>query len=151
MNHSRTRLSLAGAAVLLGGLVTFGVLPAHAGSHAAAGTKLVKTQAAHILVTPKGRTLYAFAADTQNKSTCYGECAKFWPPRLVASGTTPPAKMAGVPGTFGVTMRTDGTHQLTYNGAPLYTFAGDKKPGDINGEGLLASGGYWWAVVTRGK
>ncbi|HXT33958.1 MAG TPA: hypothetical protein VN837_00145 [Chloroflexota bacterium] len=34
---------------------------------------------------------------------------------------------------------------MTYDGAPLYTFANDKKPGDVNGEGVL---GLWWAVVV---
>jgi predicted lipoprotein with Yx(FWY)xxD motif len=111
----------------------------------------VKTTTAHILVTPKGKTLYVFAPDPKNKSTCSGECAKFWPPRLVGSNAHPAASIAGVPGTFGVITRTDGTRQLTYDGAPLYTFAGDKNAGDMNGQGLFASGGFWWVVVAAGK
>ncbi len=111
----------------------------------------VKTTAAHILVTPKGQTLYVFAPDSRNKSTCSGGCAKFWPPRHIARGVTPRTKIAGVPGSFGEITRTDGTRQLTYQGAPLYTFVGDKKPGDINGQGLVASGGYWWVVVAGGE
>jgi predicted lipoprotein with Yx(FWY)xxD motif len=59
--------------------------------------------------------------------------------------------MTGIPGKFGVTMRKNGAHQLTYDGAPLYTFAGDKDSGDTYGQGLFASGGFWWAVVAAGQ
>jgi predicted lipoprotein with Yx(FWY)xxD motif len=59
--------------------------------------------------------------------------------------------MAGIPGTFGVVMRTDGSRQLTYDGAPLYTFVQDKDSGDAYGQGLVAAGGYWWVVVATGK
>ncbi|HLJ66533.1 MAG TPA: hypothetical protein VKX16_04150 [Chloroflexota bacterium] len=152
MQRYRSRFSLVPLVLLtVGSLVALAVSPVQAKSHASAGAKLVKTIHGHILVTPKGRTLYIFAADSPNKSSCYGECAKFWPPRLVTSGTTVPHKVSGIPGTFGVTTRTDNTQQLTYNGAPLYTFAGDKKAGDVTGEGVNASGGYWWAVVTAGR
>jgi predicted lipoprotein with Yx(FWY)xxD motif len=121
------------------------------GSSPQSGTVLVKLANAKILVTSTGMTLYVFAKDPANKSMCYGTCAKYWPPYLVAKGTTPAASMSGIPGTFGTVARTDGTQQLTYDGAPLYTFLGDKKPGDMNGQGLTASGGYWWVVVAAGK
>lgn len=117
----------------------------------AATPALVKTSAAQILVNAKGMTLYVFAPDKKNKSTCYGACAKYWPPLLVPKGTPAPATMAGVPGAFGVAVRTDGTHQLTYDGAPLYTFLEDKKAGQMTGQGLVAAGGYWWVVVAAGK
>lgn len=137
--------------VMLGLAGTSAVSPVLARSRAAAhAASLVHSTAAHILVTSTGRTLYVFAKDQQNKSACYGQCATNWPPKLVPSGVTPPRKVAGITGTFGVTMRTNGTHQLTYDGAPLYTFIADKKAGDITGQGLFALGGYWWAVVTRG-
>jgi predicted lipoprotein with Yx(FWY)xxD motif len=46
-----------------------------------------------------------------------------WPPVLVPTGTKPATKIPGIPGTFGVIMRKDGSQQLTYDRAPLYTFA----------------------------
>jgi predicted lipoprotein with Yx(FWY)xxD motif len=55
-----------------------------------------------------------------------------------------------VPGTFGVTVRTDGSRQLTYDHAPLYTFLLDKKPGDTKGQGLFGFGGSWWIVAAGG-
>jgi predicted lipoprotein with Yx(FWY)xxD motif len=111
----------------------------------------VKLAAGKILKTSKGLTLYVFAPDTPNKSTCYGTCAKFWPPMLVPMGTKPAAKMPGIPGTFGVAMRKDGSQQLTYDKAPLYTFVQDKDSGDAYGQGLYISGGFWWVVVAAGK
>ena len=115
-------------------------------AHAAAAP--VKVIAGKLLKTSKGLTIYVFAADSADKSTCYGPCAKYWPPVLIPKGTMPPAKMAGIAGTFGVTMRTDGTQQLTYDKAPLYTFIKDKDSGDFYGQGVVASGGFWWAVVA---
>lgn len=148
----RSLPALVGATMLLAGLLTAAVSPVLAKNHAQARAAApVKTTSAHLLVTPKGRTLYVFALDTKGKSACSGTCAKFWPPRTVSKNANPPTKVAGIPGTFGVIMRSDGKHQLTYDGAPLYTFLEDKKPGDINGQGIVASGGYWWAVVAGGK
>ena len=148
---SRTFSALLGTLPLAAALATLAVSPVQARGHAAPAAAPVKTTAARILVTSRGRTLYVFAPDPKGKSTCYGTCAKYWPARLVPAGTTPAAKVAGLPGTFGVAARTDGTQQLTYDGAPLYTFAGDKKAGDMNGQGLDVAGGYWWVVVAGGQ
>ena len=139
-------------------LATAGALllaaPAYSVSHAHAtlpSPALVKVAPAQTLVAPNGNTLYVFAADSPNKSTCYKSCAAVWPPVLVAKGTQPAATIPGVSGTFGVTARTDGSQQLTYDRAPLYTFVADKKPGDAMGQGLVLNGGYWWIVATGGK
>jgi predicted lipoprotein with Yx(FWY)xxD motif len=111
----------------------------------------VTSTTAHILVTANGRTVYVFASDSKNKSACYGQCAKFWPPVLVKKGTSAPKKIGRLPGTFGTAPRKDGSKQLTYDGAPLYTFIEDKKKGDMTGQGLIAAGNYWWVVVAGGK
>ena len=129
----------------LAGLVSLG---SAFGAQARTTAALVKTTPAQILVDGRGMTLYVFAPDKKNKSVCYGTCAAFWPPVIVPTGTTVPTTMPGIKGTFGVTMRTNGKRQLTFDGAPLYTFLNDKKPGDLTGQGLDVSGGYWWAVVT---
>lgn len=114
--------------------------------HSAQGAAaLVKTAPAHILVSATGRTLYIFAKDQHGVSACTGQCAKFWPPLLVPAGSKVPTTMPGVPGKFGESMLKGGTAQLTYYGSPLYMFANDKKPGDMNGQGVIGS---WWAVVV---
>jgi predicted lipoprotein with Yx(FWY)xxD motif len=135
----RLSLSLALPSLLVIALGTPPPLPARA------ATPLVKTAPARILVNARGMTLYVFSADKPNKSSCTGKCASFWPPALVPSGSTVPAAMAGISGKFGMTTRADGSHQLTFDGAPLYTWAKDKKPGDTTGQGV---GGVWWTVVV---
>jgi predicted lipoprotein with Yx(FWY)xxD motif len=74
-------------------------------------------------------------------STCNGGCASAWPP---FSATTAPAAPAGASGKVTITTRADGSKQVAYNGAPLYTFAGDQKAGDANGQG---SGGNWFVAA----
>jgi predicted lipoprotein with Yx(FWY)xxD motif len=41
----------------------------------------------------------------------------------------------------------DGTNQVAYNGHLLYTFSGDKAPGDAAGQGL---GGSWYVLSAAG-
>ena len=47
-----------------------------------------------------------------------------------------------------VTTRADGSAQLTLGGWPLYTFSGDARPGDRNGQG---SGGVWFVIGADGQ
>jgi predicted lipoprotein with Yx(FWY)xxD motif len=114
-------------------------------ARAADAAPLVKTASSQMLVNAQGMTLYLFTPDKKNQSNCNGGCAKAWPPLVVPSGVKPPTSLAGISGTFGTATRADGTTQLTYDGAPLYTFAKDAKPGDINGQGVA---GVWWIVVA---
>jgi predicted lipoprotein with Yx(FWY)xxD motif len=123
------------------------------GSTAAAGGATV-TVATHkgplgtYLTDSKGMSLYMFAADTTSKSACYGSCSTYWPPLLGSSAQTNGAANSAMTAT---TTRTDGTTQITYAGHPLYTYVGDKKPGDTKGEGLNLSGGKWWLLDPQGK
>jgi predicted lipoprotein with Yx(FWY)xxD motif len=41
--------------------------------------------------------------------------------------------------------------QVTYAGHPLYRFAGDKKPGQVKGEGSKAFGASWCVLTPTGK
>jgi predicted lipoprotein with Yx(FWY)xxD motif len=102
-----------------------------------------------ILVDSQGRTLYLFEKDTGPKSTCSGACAEQWPP-LRASGK--PAVGSGLSASkVGTTSRSDGAPEVTYNGHPLYTFTGDSKPGDTNGQGINAFGASWFALSAAGN
>jgi predicted lipoprotein with Yx(FWY)xxD motif len=102
-----------------------------------------------ILVDGSGRTLYLFEADTGKASTCSGACARAWPPLLTSD---PPHVGPGVTQALVGTMPTsDGTLQVTYNGHPLYYFAGDRKAGETKGEGLTAFGAGWDAVSPPGN
>ena len=125
--------------------------PAAAGSAPAAaasgGTTLdVHTMSGQQVVTnSKGFTLYWFAPDTSTTSKCTGSCATYWPP---VKG--PVTAGSGITGTLGTITRSDGTTQATYDGHPLYTYAGDTAPGQAKGNGLNASGGLWYEMTVSG-
>jgi predicted lipoprotein with Yx(FWY)xxD motif len=55
-----------------------------------------------------------------------------------------------VKGTLGVITRSDGSKQATWNGHPLYTYAGDTAPGMAKGNGKNLSGGVWHDIVLSG-
>jgi predicted lipoprotein with Yx(FWY)xxD motif len=99
---------------------------------------------ATVLTSSKGFTLYSFAPDTSTKSNCNGTCAQNWPP------VKGPATASGVTGTFGTIKRSDGSVQATFDGHPLYAFAGDTAPGQNKGNGLNAAGGQWHEITTSG-
>jgi predicted lipoprotein with Yx(FWY)xxD motif len=108
-----------------------------------------QTDVGTVLVDGTGKTLYAFAADSKDHSNCSGSCAQYWPPVTVAKGSPTAAK--GVSATLGTTTRTDGSMQLTVDGWPMYTYAGDAKAGDATGQGKNLSGGLWWVVDPSGQ
>jgi predicted lipoprotein with Yx(FWY)xxD motif len=99
-----------------------------------------------VVVDSNGMTLYWFAIDTPTKSNCSGQCATYWPP---VKG--PLTAGSGVTGTLGTITRSDGTTQATYDGHPLYTYVGDKSPGQATGNGKNLSGGVWWEMTVSGS
>ncbi len=99
-----------------------------------------------VLVAPSGHTLYALTKDTNGMSSCDDLCAQVWPALRVGKGWNVASGLDAA--LFTTTTRADGTHQLVAGQWPLYTFSGDSKPGDVNGQG---SGGTWFAVGTNGK
>jgi predicted lipoprotein with Yx(FWY)xxD motif len=135
-----TAAGLAVAALVLFGLVVAG---ADSAAPAVTGTALKTTTigGTTILTNAKGFTLYSFAPDTPATSKCYGSCAVYWPP---VTGTA--AAGQGLPGRVSTIRRTDGSHQLTYNGHPLYTYIGDSAPGQAKGNNLNLNGGLWHEV-----
>jgi predicted lipoprotein with Yx(FWY)xxD motif len=111
------------------------------------GTSLMSTtiSGTKVLTNSAGFTLYWFAPDTSTVSKCTGSCATFWPP---VKG--PATAGSGVTGTLSTITRPDGTTQASYDGHPLYTYAGDTAPGVAKGNGLNLSGGVWHEVTVSG-
>jgi predicted lipoprotein with Yx(FWY)xxD motif len=120
-------------------------LPAPAG---AATSKRVAKQAENaalgrtVLTTTKGRTLYSLSAETRGRFICTGACVSTWRPLVVPPGAKPTG-----PVKLGTIERPDGKTQVTFKGRPLYSFYGDSKAGDVNGEGIKDVG-TWHAAVT---
>jgi predicted lipoprotein with Yx(FWY)xxD motif len=152
------RTHVAAIAVLtLSGLVSATALGVQSAvpAHALVKVAYNKTLKRSILVNAQGFTLYLYTADYQRKSTCYDngvQCSKVWPPLRTLGA---PRAGAGVKASLLTKVkRTDGADQVMYNGHPLYTLkgapnviAGDTKPGDLNGEGVIQ---VWFAVSPKG-
>ena len=138
-------LLMAVSAILLTGLVGCGsdddyderpavsAAPAPAPAQAASSGEAAEP----IIVTDeRGMTVYYHDNDALSKSRCNGSCERYWPPLRPSAGFQPTGK-------FKVITRADGTAQVTYEGRPLYTFAGDQKPGELRGDGVQ---GVWHAL-----
>ena len=82
-----------------------------------------------VLADERGFTLYTYERDPVGLSTCYGECAKLWPP------FRPPSKSVDETGNFTIQVRQDGTLQWAYKHKPLYSWSGERKVGDVLGDG----------------
>jgi len=134
-------LALAGAGVATAAAVT---------SRSSSGTvTLHKTKLGKVLATRSGMTLYLFRADKSRKSSCYGQCATYWPPLLkkgtLTAGTGLNAKL------LGTTKRKNGTRQVTYACHPVYRFKLDKAAGAVKGQGQDFFGGKWYALSAAGR
>jgi predicted lipoprotein with Yx(FWY)xxD motif len=122
------------------------VAQANGPAPAAAGSlKAAKIGGVTVLTNARGFTLYWFAPDTAATSTCNGSCAAYWPPLTGA-----PAAGPGITGRLGTITRADGAMQATYDGHPLYTYVGDTRPGQANGNNLNLNGGLWHEVTVSG-
>ena len=104
------------------------------------------TDLGEVLIDDGGLTLYGFLDDRDaGGPSCNDACADAWPPVLVDDGELPDGLD---PDVFSVVNRDDGSFQLAAGIWPLYRFAGDAAPGDVNGQG---SGDVWFAVDADGK
>jgi len=88
----------------------------------------MQTTSGKVLAAPSGMTLYTFDKDAAGQSTCYDDCAQFWPPALGDSSSKPAGNLTLIP-------RKDGKMQWAADGKPLYLFVQDKKPGEVKGDG----------------
>ncbi|HLZ69159.1 MAG TPA: hypothetical protein VKV26_04535 [Dehalococcoidia bacterium] len=141
LHLSRFRLGILAVATLsvLGG--SWALSQQHVAAQAAPTVQTRTTGLGTVLTGTDGKTLYVFDRDTSSESNCNGACSTTWPPLVLASGN--PTAPAGVGGAFTVITRQDGSHQVSYNGHPLYFYAPDAQPGDTKGDGV---GGVWHAA-----
>jgi predicted lipoprotein with Yx(FWY)xxD motif len=141
-----TRILAAAALLVAAAVLTTGAVAGS--SQGGAVVKIGQSSLGRILVDAHGKTLYLWAHDRGNKSTCYGDCAEYWPP-LVTRGR--PSAIGGARANLlGMTRRNDGRMQVTYAGHPLYYFVQDTRPGQTKGEGLTGFGGRWDPVSASG-
>ncbi len=147
--RTTARTLIAVAAIGLIAIATVGL--ADAAAPMGAVTKRVVKKAHNrklgrtILVNLKGHTLYSLSAEKHGRFICTDStCLSVWHPLKVPSGTTPTG-----PVKLGTIKRPDGSTQVRYRGLPLYTFNGDRKPGQDRGEGFKDVGTWHAARVPR--
>jgi predicted lipoprotein with Yx(FWY)xxD motif len=103
-----------------------------------------------VLANASGRTLYRYTVDTKGVNRCtsnYAACGKYWP-RLLVKASVKPGAGAGVTASLLGTIKATSTmRQVTYGGFPLYTFSGDTKAGQVNGQGFEKT---WYVVNAKG-
>jgi predicted lipoprotein with Yx(FWY)xxD motif len=117
-------------------------------AHSSNGTVNITKSAKYgmVLVSSTGRTLYRFTPDSKNKNTCKGQCATYWP-AYMAKGSAKPTAGTGTSSALIGTIKHGKGLQVTYGGFPLYTYVGDTKAGQMNGEGKDKT---WYVVSTKG-
>lgn len=130
------------------GVVTLSLAPLAAacasGQSAAAGggqgsggaTVSARTVAGSVvLVGPNGKTLYFNNQDRPGRPMCTAsDCTAIWTP-LTVQGSQPTAA-TDVTGKVATITLSTGSHQVTWMGMPLYTFAFDHSAGQDNGNGF---------------
>lgn len=132
MKAGQLALMASAAALLLAGC-------ASGGGHMAgepAPTMGHPSAAGAVLTDQHGMTLYTYDEDTAGASSCTGMCASAWPPVYAQDGAQPSGHLT-------VVTRPDGSKQWAKDGMPLYTYAQDKSPGEIKGDGVEGT----WHIV----
>lgn len=99
---------------------------------------------ATVLTRTNGRTLYSLSVETHGRFVCTGGCLDTWKPLVVPRQVKPKG-----PVKLGTVRRPDGKTQVTFKGRPLYSFDGDSKEGEANGEGFKDVG-TWHAAKVPG-
>ena len=114
-----------------------------------ATVKTRSTSLGKIIVNAQSKTLYLFMKDKNGRSSCYSQCASYWPPLMkkgtLRAGTGVKANL------LGTTTRKNGKRQVTYNHHPLYLYSADTGAGQVSGQGLSFFGGKWYVVSAAGR
>ncbi len=113
-----------------------------------ANTPLIRTRQVslhgreyEILTNAQGLTLYYFyflGADMP-KTVCTGKCTATWHPLLTTSPSAITVEKPELQGKLTAVTNPNGL-QVQYNGRLLYTYSGDKVPGQMNGDGRSTGG-----------
>ena len=98
-----------------------------------------------ILTDARGMVLYTYSGDRAGKTACTGACLHYWPPLLLPAGVSTATPGSGVSG-LGTFPRPDGL-QVTFRGQPLYTYIGDSRPDETNGQAVPDGGGTWFVAI----
>jgi predicted lipoprotein with Yx(FWY)xxD motif len=116
---------------------------------AASAISIKQTSLGPTVVDAHGRTLYLFEGDKPNVSTLSAGGQAIWPP---FTATAKPRALSGVSADGIATVsHSGGAAQVTYNGHPLYYYVGDRRPGQVSGQGLNQFGALWYVLGPNGN
>ncbi len=102
-----------------------------------------------ILEGPTRHTAYVFVQGTSSRGSAHTQNG--WP-ALIASGKVAAASGSHINAQKLSTRKlSNGKHQVTYYGQPLYLYQGDTKPGQTKGEAKSTSTGTWVVISTSGR
>ena len=115
------------------------------------GTAVIRGRV-RVLTDYRRMTLYS--RDTPSevpRPSCVATCADVWRP-VIVHGSLPGQQLPGVNIRVRTLPRSGGLHQLAINSHRVYTFSGDRRPGDIKGN-LIVTGTpdsriHMWRPVT---
>ena len=141
------------AAALITAFAAIGIAQAHTTrAHEASKStvQLRQTSLGKILVNSAGFTLFDFGKDSKNKDACQSVsgCASVWPPLTTSGKVTAGSGLNA--SKLGTIKLSNGKHQVTYFGRPLYLYTGDAHAGETSYVGFSAFGGKWLAVNAKG-
>ena len=149
LTHKRGAFTLAVLAALAAVLAASSSLAEATSTSTPAHAKLIlrKSEFGNVIFASNGNVVYMFGRDKTATSTCYGICAKAWPPVLTkAAPSVGPGLNASL---LGTTKRKDGSLQVTYNHHPLYFYSADTH-GKIMCQHAVMHGGIWLVLKANG-
>jgi predicted lipoprotein with Yx(FWY)xxD motif len=117
------------------------------GTASAGGVTTETIDGTDVLVGSDGQALYSADQEKGGKILCTESCASIWKPVPASDGSGAPSDLM-----LGEVDRPDGEKQLTYKGAPLYTFT-EEGPGELTGNGFeddFAGTHFTWRAATTG-
>jgi predicted lipoprotein with Yx(FWY)xxD motif len=128
---------------------------ASAGPVAASPTKATEAavkaaDASHGYLTDNANNALYFLEGNQNGEKCDAACQETWPPVTASGGRT-----AAGDGAQAEMLKTSplsgGRYHLSYNGHPLYRYAGDRGAGRTTGHNVEDKWGKWHLMSVEGN
>ena len=108
--------------------------------------QLVNTPLGKVVADSAGKVLYLYVPDgTATVSTVPAGVLAVWPP-VQATGV--PTLGPGLTAKSSTGAQPNGQQWVLYNGHLLYSYTGDTKAGDVNGNAI---GNVWYAVTASGE
>jgi len=159
----RRRLALSATAIAAGALLAACAGGGSYGSGASDQPRTTSSNAAldttriagigAVLTDSTGNTLYTADQESRGTIRCTADCLTVWLPVTAAGDVHAPAPLMQQVAT--VARPDNGERQVTFDGAPLYTFALGDSPGSASGDGVQDSFGgttfTWHAARVSGS